>query len=281
MARIWVTNASDEVSAGAGRGNANAQVMAMTTAETTPPEKTCETPVSTDIAHFLKQNNLSADSRHHALIMYSGGLDSLVILYNVLMSTNISIHAHHIEIINVEKRAEVENQAIDEQLAFFKANCRPFEYSSSKSEMMLGLGGGLDSTLSLFTAGRVHTALGSRFASIWTGHITPAEWEMTEGAAVLSSLFIYKRVKPIWLRPLRRLRKPQILASVPPKVADLAWTCRRPVLENGIYQRCGVCHACKGRASAEEKLKDSGYGPMREWKKPPSEEKVDTLLTGE
>lgn len=44
--------------------------------------------------------------------MYSGGLDSVALLANVLAETNHHVHVHHIELSNREGRAEVENQAV-------------------------------------------------------------------------------------------------------------------------------------------------------------------------
>lgn len=213
------------------------------------------TPVGQAIAGLLETRRLPHDSRHSALVMYSGGLDSLSLLFNLLMATELDIHVHHVEILNFENRADVETQAIARQLDVLRAGCRPFEYTTSRHEFMLGKGGGVDTVLNLFTAARVHTASGGKFWTIWTGHITPPEWEIIEGAAVLNAMFINKRMRPYWMRPLRRLQKPDILVSLPPELADLAWSCRTPVATgDGRYDPCGACHACTSMATARQAI---------------------------
>ena len=79
---------------------------------------------------------------------------------------------------------------------------------------MHGYGGGTDTQLTMFTAARVYTAWEGRFRSIWTGHISPPEWEMFEGAALFHAMFINREIRPYLLRPLRLLKKPDILGSI-------------------------------------------------------------------
>jgi hypothetical protein len=124
---------------------------------------------------------------------------------------------------------------------------------------MHGYGGGTDTQLTMFTAARVYTAWEGRFRSIWTGHISPPEWEMFEGAALFHAMFINREIWPYWLRPLRLLKKPDILGSIPVDARELVWSCRKAVhLEDGRFQPCGKCHACRSRAEAEATLSAAG-----------------------
>jgi hypothetical protein len=53
----------------------------------------------------------------------------------------------------------------------------------------------------------------------------------------------------VW--PLRYLasshhrKKLDIYESIPEDLADMAWSCRKPVLAKKIYRPCGTCFACK------------------------------------
>jgi hypothetical protein len=190
----------------------------------------------------------SGPRRHSALLMLSGGLDSVALLANVLTETDQRLHVHHIEIQNYENRLEVENEAVAAVLAYFREHYRAFSYSTSRSEFPLGKGGGFDLTLVLFTAARVHTALGSIVDVVYTGHIAPTRAEIVEGSAVFNACYINKRFKPVWLWPLARMRKTDIYESIPGQLAELTWSCRTPVQVAGGYQPCGECHACRSRA---------------------------------
>jgi 7-cyano-7-deazaguanine synthase in queuosine biosynthesis len=180
--------------------------------------------------------------------MLSGGLDSVALLANVLQETDQRVHAHHIELRNFENRWQAEQEALDKVLAYCREHNRAFSYTSSTLDFPVGRGGGFDLTLVLFTAARVHTALGCVVDIVYTGHIAPTRAEIVEGSAVFNGCYINKRFKPLWLWPLAHLRKREVYASIPPELAEMTWSCRRPVHEEGGYRPCGACHACRSRA---------------------------------
>ena len=200
---------------------------------------------------------------HSALLMLSGGLDSVALLANVLAETDQRLHVHHIEIQNFEDRQEVENEAVDKVLAHLRQHYRPFSYSTSKSEFPLGKGGGFDLTLVLFTAARVHTALASVIDIVYTGHIAPNRPEILEGSAVFNACYINKRFKPVWLWPLARLKKIEIYESTSRELADLTWSCRKPVREGDAFRPCGACHACLSRAEVRRALNGRNASTLR------------------
>ena len=196
----------------------------------------------------------SGSRKYSALLMLSGGLDSVALLANVLDVTGQQLHVHHIEIQNYEDRRDVENQAVDRVLAYLRQHQRPFSYSTSRSAFPLGKGGGFDLTLVLFTAARVHTALGRVVDIVYTGHIAPNRPEITEGMAVYNACYINKRFKPVWLWPLARLKKLEIYQSIPAELAEMTWSCRRPVRDGVSFQPCGQCHACHSRQEVDRLL---------------------------
>jgi 7-cyano-7-deazaguanine synthase in queuosine biosynthesis len=186
--------------------------------------------------------------------MLSGGLDSVALLANVLAETNQRLHVHHIEIQNYEARQHAENDALQPVLAYLRQHYREFSYSTSKSEFPLGKGGGYDITLVLFTAARVHTALARVVEVVYTGHIAPNRPEILEASAVFNACYINKRFKPAWLWPLAHLKKIDIYRSIPRELAEMTWSCRRPVPVADSFRPCGQCHACRSRAEVERLL---------------------------
>jgi hypothetical protein len=218
-----------------------------------------EKPRSRAVAHALQQEIRRAlpattSRRYSALLMLSGGLDSVSLLANILEETDQSLHAHHIEIQNYENRQQAEDVAMQAVLAYCRERYRAFSFSTSRSEFPLGRGGGFDLTLVLFTASRVHTALGRVVDIVYTGHIAPTRPEILEGSAVFNACYINKRFKPVWLRPLTRLKKIDIYDSIPRELADLTWSCRRPVQKGDSYEPCGECHTCRSMAGVSEIL---------------------------
>ena len=69
------------------------------------------------------------------LVMLSGGLDSVAVLHLMLTDpvyANYAIHAHHMNLENVENRSLAENIAVRNILHYFKTHgYRPFTYTES------------------------------------------------------------------------------------------------------------------------------------------------------
>ncbi|MFX0139569.1 MAG: hypothetical protein ACFFDN_38360 [Candidatus Hodarchaeota archaeon] len=104
------------------------------------------------------------------LLIFSGGLDSTALLVNILEETNQRLHVHHIEIQNFENRAQVENDAVKKILVYCKQHYHEFSYSTSKFEF--DCIGGLDSSLALFMASRVHLVLKYYIDIIYLGFVS-------------------------------------------------------------------------------------------------------------
>ena len=230
-------------------------------------------PVNREVANALDKSLRTARTRHdramiRSLGMYSRGLDSLALLPNVLAETDHHVHVHHIEIVNRDGRSEIENIAVEKTLDYIRREYRDFDYSSSRNEFNIGWGGGTDLQLALFTAGRLTTALEGMIDIVFTGHIQRPFWELSEGAAILNAVFIQRKQKPEWLWPLSKIdgafgmRKVHIWESIPLELAEMTWSCRRPVMVGNDIQVCNDCHACTSRANLREKL--SGRTPSWE-----------------
>ncbi len=216
------------------------------------------TPVAATLGPTFERARLPTGRPLRLVLLLSGGLDSVALFVNLLAATDHEVHAHHIELDNLEGRAGAENQAFDRVRAWADEHLRPFEWSTSTHTFQLPAGaGGWDTTLTLFTASRVVRALGRwRADAVVTGHINPGFAELAEGEAVFHAAFQSRRWRPPWVRPLARLtgdrvhRKALIRDSLPPEVVDLCWWCRRPVGEGDDWRPCEACHACRAMRDA-------------------------------
>ncbi len=194
---------------------------------------------------------------HRALVMLSGGLDSVALLALVLAETDHHVHAHHIELHNFEGRAIAELHALDRVREWFADHERPFDYTTSVAEFPFRRGGGYDMALSLFVASRICYSIDGVDA-VLTGHIFPRHRELAVGMAVYQASFGTRRVRPPWLWPFSEIpagrkhkRKIDVYESIPPDLAERCWSCRTPVHPpDGGYEPCGECHACVSVAAA-------------------------------
>lgn len=227
-------------------------------------------PHNRNVANALKKSLEIArtpQSRNNVktIVMLSGGLDSVALLATVLAETNHHVHAHHIEIRNFENRAEIENRVTPTIVEYCRELYRDFEYSSSVNEFNVGMGGGTDLQLALFVAGRLAISLGGNIDIVYTGHIFSPYSDLSEGSAIFNAVFLHRKFKPEWLWPLSKLTAPasqskaDIYESIPKELADMTWSCRKPVATGDGFEPCGTCHACKTRQKMAANLATRGH----------------------
>lgn len=219
-----------------------------------------DTPVGRTLVDAFEKVPLPSERPARVVLMWSGGLDSVALLANLLAATEHEIHAHHIVLDNGERRAGAENRAVASVLEWCREHLRPFDHSESAHTFPAGGGaGGWDTTLTMFTAARVTRWLWkSPVDAVITGHIRTGFRELAEGESTFHAPLQSRRRKdPDWLRPLARLtgatqaeRKADIASSIPPELLERSWWCRRPVVYGEDWRRCEACHACTAMSAA-------------------------------
>ncbi len=183
------------------------------------------------------------------LVMLSGGIDSVALLANVLAETEHRVHAHHIELTNQENREQAENDAVADVVDYCWQHYRDFSFSSSKSEFRI-TARGYDLIITMFTAALVSISSEQNVDFVMTGHFQTKNIRALYGQRMLSSCFLRDSAGPRWIRPLdalsnQKTAKIDIYRSVPPELAELCWSCRKPVAVEAGFQPCGVCYACR------------------------------------
>lgn len=187
------------------------------------------------------------EDRIHSLVMVSGGLDSVAMLANLLQHTKHRVHAHFVEIINHEQRAKAEKIAAQKCVNYLLRHYRPFEFSASAYEMMLGEPKwvGPDASVVMFMASRLNKSIGNTMDMVWTGHLRAPTYEYIDSGAVFAASYTALLKKPLWMLPLQNFLKFDVYQSIPKELADLTWSCRSPVNDSqGNSTPCGNCHAC-------------------------------------
>lgn len=186
-----------------------------------------------------------------SMVLVSGGLDSVALLSAVLNYTKHEVHAHFVELHNPENRAAAEKIAVHKCIDYLSRHCRPFAFSTSRLEQMVGEKDfiGPDASVAMFMAAQANLARGAVFDAIWTGHMHGPVYEYDGAAAILNACHASQRSCPYWLVPFLNFRKFDLYASIPPELAELTWTCRSPIYDSsGQPHKCGNCHGCESRA---------------------------------
>lgn len=202
----------------------------------------------------------SADfSRTHTLIMLSGGLDSLYVLHEALTRTDDVLWVHHVNLINREQRHRAEALACANIAAWCTEHTRPFRYTESTIDHSAFELFGRDLLMVAFEAGLVVQnahALWKRGFDRWMlGYCQEEANELVNGVPVahsarrgLTETCIATSAAPLVAPPLHSgplLSKRAQLEALPPELAALAWTCRRPIWRQDTPTECGACKTCK------------------------------------
>ena len=184
------------------------------------------------------------------LAMYSGGLDSVGMLYKLLTDpeyAEYTIHVHHIHIQNLENRTEAEKSAVQDTLKELHKHGLRFGYSENNIESpAFGRGDG--------KAVIMHDWDIVRFHAGWIAHVNPEVKHIAIGREK-SQEFIPQLEKSNELvkyftdatviYPVLEMNKQEIYASLPVWLIGKFWSCRHPVYINQVVQPCGVCATCQ------------------------------------
>ena len=191
------------------------------------------------------------------LVMYSGGLDSMGMLYKLLTDpeyTEYTIHVHHIHIKNLENRTQAEASAVQDTLKELHSHGLRFGYSENHIESP-ALSRGDGNAVIMYDWDIV------RFHAGWIASVNPEVKYIAIGREKSDSVindallqldrdvlvnYFTDRVTMIY--PMADMDKREIYASLPVWLTDKFWSCRHPVYDAGVTKPCGTCASCQSLA---------------------------------
>ena len=210
------------------------------------------TEININIAKYplLKTDRHLMTEKQTILAMYSGGLDSLYMVYKLLTSTEYSdklIHIHHINIHNVEDRFKAEALMVNAALTKLKQHGFKFEYSESsisgpvfrKNNKVAYM---YDWDIVRFYAGWI-ASVNPDICAIAIGR----EQSDVSGFAQYDSaeaLVKYFAEIPL-IYPVFNMNKSEMYAKLPKWLQDKFWSCRTPMYQDNVPVRCGFCGTCE------------------------------------
>lgn len=179
--------------------------------------------------------------------MYSGGLDSLGMIYKLLTNPeykDYSLHIHHIHNRNVENRDRAEAIVVPMVLKELERLGFKFEYSTSEiSSQPYGSNFLYDSDTINFFAGYICSA-NPNIVQVAMGMQAndrnhSLELRRQRADKILAAFTDVKKIYPVF-----DMTKREIYDSLPDTLKNMFWSCRRPVYSEKNITPCGRCDTC-------------------------------------
>jgi hypothetical protein len=216
---------------------------------------------------------MSADfSKQHSLLMFSGGIDSLYVLYQLLHDTDDVLWVHHVNLVNREGRHRAEAVACANIVSWCTEHLRSFRYTESTIDHSAFQLFGRDVLLVAFEAGLViqnaHVVWRRGFDRWLLGYCKEESDELVGGVAASSTnrrsiietalIASAHPVVPPKLHSQPLIAKQAQIQAMPLELAQLAWTCRSPVWAHDTATECGRCKTCKLMSPIRASLAQQG-----------------------
>jgi 7-cyano-7-deazaguanine synthase in queuosine biosynthesis len=181
------------------------------------------------------------------LAMYSGGLDSLGMIYKLLSDPeykDYQLHIHHIHNRNVENRDRAEKIVVDLVIKELDRLGFKFEYSTSEiSSQPYGNQFLYDTDSINFFAGYICSA-NTNIVKVAMGMQANdanqrLELRRKRADAILAAFTPVSKIYPVM-----EMTKREIYDSLPESLRNMFWSCRRPVYTEKNIAPCGRCDTC-------------------------------------
>jgi 7-cyano-7-deazaguanine synthase in queuosine biosynthesis len=197
------------------------------------------------------------------LVLFSGGVDSTHLLWDLLANSDDIVLAHHVHLINNEGRHRAEAGASARIVAYLRRGYRDFFFSESAVDRRRFRAAGADVITVAFEGG----IAASNFL-LDTG-VMPHRWmlginaeELAEISAVeecvprrlvalqaAMAAAIWPNRPPVYERPPVKTKK-RLIGEMGPQLAAMCWSCRQPVVtpaeaNETDFAECGQCKTCR------------------------------------
>ncbi len=179
--------------------------------------------------------------------MYSGGLDSLGMIYKLLTDPEYKVyklHIHHVHNKNVENRDSAEGIVVPMVLKELRRLGFTFEYSESEiGSQPYGLNFLYDSDTMNFFAGYICSANPNIVRVAMGMQANDGNHALEERRKRADKILAaFTPVGKIY--PVLDMTKREIYDSLPDTLKNMFWSCRRPVYTEKNIAPCGRCDTC-------------------------------------
>lgn len=179
--------------------------------------------------------------------MYSGGLDSLGMIYKLLTNDEYKgyfIHIHHVHNKNVENRWRAEQQAVDSAIKELENLGFDFFYSESEiGSQQYGRKFLYDTDTMNFFAGYI-CSVNPDIKLVAMGMQSSDANQSLEDRRVRANNILRAFTDAEKIFPVLDMTKREIHDSLPVSLQDKFWSCRRPVYAEKSIAPCRKCDTC-------------------------------------
>lgn len=181
------------------------------------------------------------------LAMYSGGLDSLGMVYKLLTEEQYKeydIHIHHVHNKNVENRWKAEQIAVDIALKELKSLGFKFAYSESEiGTVPFGNNFLFDTDTMNFFAGYV-CSVNPDIKKVSMGMQRNDANQRLEERRIRANKILQAFTDAEKIFPVVDMTKREIYDMLPVSLRDKFWSCRHPKYSEKNIAPCGKCDTC-------------------------------------
>ena len=181
------------------------------------------------------------------LAMYSGGLDSLGMIYKLLTDPEYKdhvLHIHHIHHHNVEHRDRAEAIIVERVLKELEHMGFSFVYSESEIASQPYNGKFMYDTDSInFFAGYI-CSVNPHIKKVAMGMQANDHNHSLEERRIRANKIFTAFTDAEKIFPVLDMTKREIYDSLPESLRDTFWSCRRPVYSEKNIAPCGRCDTC-------------------------------------
>ena len=179
--------------------------------------------------------------------MYSGGLDSLGMVYKLLTESeykDYAVHIHHVHNRNIENRDRAEAVVVNMALTELERLGFSFIYSESEIASQPYNGNFMyDSDSINFFAGYI-CSVNPNIAKVAMGmqandHNLALEERRKRANKILGAFTDVEKIYPVL-----NLTKREIYDGLPETLKTMFWSCRHPVYTEKSIAPCGKCDTC-------------------------------------
>jgi len=181
------------------------------------------------------------------LAMYSGGLDSLGMVYKLLTEDeykNYAVHVHHVHNKNAENRWRAEQIAVDIATKELKTLGFKFAYSESEiGTLPFGDKFMFDTDSMNFFAGYV-CSVNPNIVKVAMGMQANDANQRLEERRIRGNKILQAFTPAEKIYPVMNMTKREIYDMLPESLRDKFWSCRRPQYSEKNIAPCGRCDTC-------------------------------------
>jgi len=181
------------------------------------------------------------------LAMYSGGLDSLGMVYKLLTEEqykDYDIHIHHVHNKNIENRWRAEAITVDMAVKELKNLGFKFAYSESEiGTLPFGDKFMFDTDSMNFFAGYV-CSVNPNIVKVAMGMQANDANQRLEERRIRGNKILQAFTPAEKIYPVMNMTKREIYDMLPESLRDKFWSCRRPQYSEKNIAPCGRCDTC-------------------------------------